>query len=98
MSGMPLDLFMQQSIFGPLRMADTGFWVPKVSLIFSSGIEASFTEGVNPGFLVSKDKRDRFAEVYEPTKREPPAPDTPRGSTVAMGGKVIFTRPCIFQP
>jgi len=44
---------------------------------------------VNPGLLVSKDKRDRFAEVYEPTKREPPAPDTPRGSAVAMGGKVI---------
>jgi CubicO group peptidase (beta-lactamase class C family) len=28
MSGQPLDVFMQQRLFGPLGMVDTGFWVP----------------------------------------------------------------------
>jgi CubicO group peptidase (beta-lactamase class C family) len=28
LSGMPLSKFLQQRVFGPLRMPDTGFWVP----------------------------------------------------------------------
>jgi CubicO group peptidase (beta-lactamase class C family) len=28
-SGKPLDEFLQQCVLGPLKMADTGFWVPK---------------------------------------------------------------------
>ena len=28
-SGQPLDRFLQERIFGPLGMADTGFWVPE---------------------------------------------------------------------
>ncbi len=31
-SGQPLDVFLQERIFAPLEMADTGFWIPREKL------------------------------------------------------------------
>ena len=31
-AGKPFDVFLQERIFGPLNMEDTGFWVPEAKM------------------------------------------------------------------
>jgi CubicO group peptidase (beta-lactamase class C family) len=63
LSGQPLPDFMQQHIFGPLKMKDTGFYVPKEKW----DRFATLYEGDEKGKMVASSPDGRFA-------RQPPCP------------------------
>jgi CubicO group peptidase (beta-lactamase class C family) len=58
-SGRPLDEFLQQRVLGPLKMADTGFWVPKekagrIAELYRLSPEGKLTRGRSVGQITVK--------------------------------------------
>jgi CubicO group peptidase (beta-lactamase class C family) len=60
-SSMPFDTYLQECIFGPLGMSDTGFYVPpgkldRLAALYSPGKEGAGLEVIDGGFRVTDPK------------------------------------------
>ena len=56
-SGKPFDVFLQERIFGPLNMEDTGFWVPeaKMDRFISIYAPIDLLDPMKPGLVKAED-------------------------------------------
>ena len=56
-SGKPFDVFLQERIFGPLNMEDTGFWVPeaKMDRFISIYAPIDLFDPMKPGLVKAED-------------------------------------------
>jgi CubicO group peptidase (beta-lactamase class C family) len=90
LSGQPFDQFLQDRLFGPLGMADTGFWVPEAEahrLATNYAVPALSPFGVPEG--VAGDEMMAIDGGETSTYRRPPAFHSGGGGLVSTAGDYL---------